>query len=321
MADCEAMLQIFIAILSACLAPLLSGEIGNMQSDHDNLGDVAFKEKLQNVSLYLRHNSISNELCDMILLHYHFQWQKEYSTGEDQNTLLTYLSKPLCAEVSLTLRKNIINAVPMLSKASLSLQQSLAFSLRPQMHSASSVVYSENDPGHSMYFISNGKIKVTVTNQISDLEYFDYLSTFLITRKNAAIGYEYCSGYHFGEYCFISKATLRVDTAFTLISSECYELTEISLWDTLCKLQIEEKYKFIIELYTSVNGIQHTICQMNEYEENSKQPNAISNLYKITSNIVEFAASQFKTFNEDGDTRKRRMSLYSELGFSATDRE
>lgn len=207
MAGSELVLQVFLSILSACMAPMLCSEIGNMEKSIEKVGNQPFKNKIQNVLTYVQHKKLDSDLSDILLVHFEYQWYKEFSLGGRKESILGYLSKPLSEEVSYHMCQGVIQKVPLISDSKYMIQCKIALELRPQLQLANSMVYNENDPAHNAYFVASGMINVSIPSDVNmdELEYFDFLSCLLLKSKHKASA-NHSVGMHFGEFCFTTEA-------------------------------------------------------------------------------------------------------------------
>jgi hypothetical protein len=113
--------------------------------------------------------------------------------------------------------------------------------------------------GHNVFFVSTGSVEVIPSKDGNSSDnYFGQDSLLLLNNKHEKFGNTFNPGSHFGEYCLVSKAGLRVDSAKALVTTELFSL-DFKEFEIIFSYFVPSiKRKFLVDLFTKILNCTHT---------------------------------------------------------------
>jgi voltage-gated potassium channel len=157
---------------------------------------VRYLENMEKLGAFMRYRGIPGGLRHRIRDYYAYIWEQRL--GYDESSIIQGLPPGLLADVSLFLKRDVIQKVPFFQGASEDLIREIALVMRPVVYTPGDTVFHAGEPGGAMYFISHGRLQVigrddrTVLATLSDGEFFGEMALLLNQPRNAtvkAIGY------------------------------------------------------------------------------------------------------------------------------------
>lgn len=133
-------------------------------------------------------------------------------------------------------------------------------------------VYNAGDTGNSIFFVLNGKVKVTLSADRTALDSFGMESLPISLHKQVkhapgAAGLEYGAGCHFGEFCIVSKSGLRAESALVLEQAHLYSLNKDYLWELLLYTMPRVRRRFLHQLMCNLGSRRLVDSDLFEQEE------------------------------------------------------
>jgi CRP-like cAMP-binding protein len=151
---------------------------------------------MEKLGAFMRYKSIPPALQQKIRDYYAHVWQQRL--GVDEGAILTGLPPGLFTEVSLFLKRDIIQKVPFFRSANEHLIRDIAIHMHPLVFTPGDEVFRAGEEGNAMYFISRGRLEVidpdgvTVMAALGAGEFFGEMALLLHQARTAtvrAVGY------------------------------------------------------------------------------------------------------------------------------------
>lgn len=165
--------------------------IGNVASILASI-DPAKANYLQNMerlSSFMNYRNIPPALQNRIRDYYTYLWEKRLSY--DESTLISALPPSLQTDVSLFLKRDIIEKVPLFRGASDEFIREIALQMRPVVFTPGDFVYKAGEKGNDMYFITRGSVEViangSVQTMLTEGDFFGEISLVLSQPRTASI--------------------------------------------------------------------------------------------------------------------------------------
>ena len=117
-----------------------------------------YQEKIDRLSSFLRYRKIPPQVQDRIYDYYSYLWENRM--GYDESRVLADLPPSLQEELSLVLRRELIEQVPFLQGASDKLIRDLCLKLKPLVFTPGDYIVVAGEVGNEMYFVSHGAVDV-----------------------------------------------------------------------------------------------------------------------------------------------------------------
>ncbi len=166
-----------------------------------------YLENMDRLSAFMRYRRIPSGLQRKILDYFSYAWDR--MLGYDESRVISELPPSLTSEVSLFLKRDIIEKVPFLKGASEELVRDIALEMRPVVFTPGDYVFRAGEPGGEMFFINHGRLEVlakdgvTIFTTLTDGDFFGEIALVLDTPRTASIrALEYCDLYALNKDAF-----------------------------------------------------------------------------------------------------------------------
>jgi voltage-gated potassium channel len=194
----EMVYAIAVMMVGFVMYGYLIGNIAGLLNNFDPLKQehVASLDRLQS---FIRYRHVPTSLQHRIIDYYAYMW--EQGVGLDEATLLSKLPLGLRTEVSLFLKRGVIEQVPIFRNANDNLKRELANALHPSVVTPGEVVFKIGDHARHMYFISKGTLEVIDANEniVGDLHDGEFFGEMALLAKRRRMGTvrakDYCELY------------------------------------------------------------------------------------------------------------------------------
>ena len=126
-------------------------------------------------------------------------WQQK--AGFSENKILGILPPGIRTEISLHLKRDVIQRVPFFRNADENFIREIANEMRPRVVTPGERVFHSGDPAINMYFISRGNLEVLdakgdVVGQLKDGEFFGEMALLEKRRRQGSVrAVDYCDLY------------------------------------------------------------------------------------------------------------------------------
>ncbi len=166
--------------------------IGNIASILNKIDParVHHEETLEKVHAFIRYRNLPIELERRINDYYSYVWEQRL--GYDETSVLTALPPGLKTEVSLYLKREVLERVNIFRDASEEFIREISIFLHAQIVMPGDYVFKIGDSARSMYFISKGAVEVlsadgvTLTN-LSEGDFFGEMALIHKRKRNASV--------------------------------------------------------------------------------------------------------------------------------------
>ncbi len=194
----EMMFAIVIMIVGFLMMGYLIGNIASILNKSDPLR-AQYAETLEEVSAFVQYNGLPSELKYRIVDYFSYMWQQK--AGFSESKILGMLPSGIRTEISLHLKKDVIQRVPFFREAGETFIRQIANEMRPLVVTPGEFVFHAGDPATNMYFISHGELKVLTSDRelISTLSDGDFFGEIALIEKRRRMGSvqatDYCDLY------------------------------------------------------------------------------------------------------------------------------
>jgi len=176
--------------------------IGNVASILANIDPSRsrFVERMERLSAFIKYHNIPSHLQRRLREYYAYMWDKRL--GYEESTVLAGLPPSLHTDVSLFLKRDIIQGVPFFQDANEELIRDIALSMKPVIYLPGDYVFRAGENGFVMYFISRGKLEVIssdgqrVYTTLSDGDFFGEIALLQSRPRTASVrAIDFCDLY------------------------------------------------------------------------------------------------------------------------------
>ncbi len=187
------------------------GNVANLLAKMD-MARAQYVATIERMTGFLRYRRVPAPLQREIYAYYKYLWDNRL--GYDESSVLDDLPPTLYAELSLVLKRDLIEKVGFLRDASKELIQDLCVKLRPVVFTPGDIVVRTGELGRHVYFISRGTVEVidpdgeTVLRTLSAGDFFGELALIHTQRRTATVkAVGYCDFYVLDKETFSETLT------------------------------------------------------------------------------------------------------------------
>jgi len=190
--------SILIEISGVFIYGYLIGNVVNILSKTDP-AKQQFNINLEKLSALIHFRKIPLELQNKIRDYHFYVWKKRL--GFEEVEFLKGLPAGLQREVSLQLKKDIIERFPLFQSSDKNFLYETALLLKPVTSIPGEIIYKEGDSGNEMFFVVKGELSVLkegndILNILRDGDFFGEIALFKNIPRTATIRSEtYCDLY------------------------------------------------------------------------------------------------------------------------------
>jgi len=251
--DIEFCYQILICFCGVCLNAMICQSLYLCLKSWDSFGDFRLNGFRSSIDKYILLRKLSGGTRNEVISNLELSWETDRQICSSHNTCLkSNLPFHLSCEISYELYKDSIKCIPILN--SFIQRKKISNFLVPICYPKDSFVYTPGDLANDVYFVRKGVVKITVPKAANH-----FSSTYLHWNKLHACGRDLGAGCHFGELCLFSHNAARLGGFASCVTDvELYSISKTDLWYVLTFMTAEEQKKFIVSLFTTINGKQHT---------------------------------------------------------------
>jgi voltage-gated potassium channel len=166
-----------------------------------------YSRSMERLSSFMYYRNIPQPLQQRIREYYEYVWEKRLDY--DESAILSTLPPGLAVEVSMYLKRDIIERVPLFGGASDAFIREIALQLQPLVVTPGDIIVRRGDRGTNMYFISRGTVEIlgsddqSVIATLGDGDFFGEISLFLNQPRTAsARAVDYCDLYQLDREVF-----------------------------------------------------------------------------------------------------------------------
>ncbi len=119
---------------------------------------AGYFEHMEKLSSFMNYRGIPSELQRRVRDYHAYVW--EHRLGYDEGQILGGLPPSLLNEVSMYLKRDVIQHVPFFASVSDELLSEIALAMHPAVYMPGDVIIRKGDVGRAIYFISRGEVEV-----------------------------------------------------------------------------------------------------------------------------------------------------------------
>ncbi len=190
----EKIYSIGVILLGATFWGFLVGNVARVLVNLDPVR-ARYLERMEDRKAFMRHRRLPRELERRVRDHFRYLWHQR--RDHDEAEILDHLPPSLRTEVALHLRRDLIEAVPLLKGSGRDFVRDVALAMKPLVVLPGDVITRAGERGRAMYFISAGTVEVTsaegeVLNRLQKGDFFGEMALIFDQPRNAtirAVGY------------------------------------------------------------------------------------------------------------------------------------
>ena len=168
----------------------LIGNVANILSKRDPAKAQYFKN-IESLKAFSNFRNIPLGLQKKIRDYYVYIWKKRL--GYDESAFISQLPVGLQNEVSLILKRDILNKIPLFKGIDDRFLREMSLHLRPMVYTPGEYVFREGDKGNEMFFVIKGNLEVIsgdenkLKSNLSDGDFFGEIILFKNVNRTASI--------------------------------------------------------------------------------------------------------------------------------------
>lgn len=159
-----------------------------------------FRENMERLDAFMQYKSLPKHLRKRLTEYYTYLWEQRL--GYDEASILASLPPSLKMEVSLHLKREIIEKVPLFNDAGDDFIKEIALEIKPVVYLPGDFVVQAGERGDDMFFVSRGELEVlskdgqTVLARLKDGDFFGEIALILRQSRSASVrALTYCDLY------------------------------------------------------------------------------------------------------------------------------
>jgi voltage-gated potassium channel len=202
----EMMYSMFVMVLGVVVYGYVIGSITNLINSFD-LTRKHYMEQSEQLRAFMQYRRIPPPMQRRISEYYDYSWGRQL--GYDEQAILSNLPPGLRSELTLYLKREIIEKVPIFRDIGADENGSssgdgedfirdIAQEIRPALYTPGDFIVRKGEPARGMYFISRGSVEVVDTQgltiaTLSEGDFFGEIALILDRVRSASIrAVEYC---------------------------------------------------------------------------------------------------------------------------------
>jgi voltage-gated potassium channel len=197
--NAQTLYTIGVMLLGVGIYAYLIGNIATLLTQIDPIR-TRYREQVEQMAAFMHYRRLPRPLQERIRHYLDYRWQQRL--GYEEATLLALLPPSLQAEVTLHLKRDLIEKVPLFQGASEAFIREVALEMQPVVYLPGDVVVRAGERGRDMFFISQGRVEVrspdgqTVYNILDEGDFFGEVALFFQQPRTATVSaLAYCDLY------------------------------------------------------------------------------------------------------------------------------
>ncbi len=195
-----------VMIIGLVVYGVVIGNVSRLMSLADRYKEQT-REKIHNLSLFMKHYNIPDQLQYAAFSYYNHLFTKRLSDNDTK--IISELPNALQADLQTYMNIKLIGGVPAFKLCSHNCLKDIAGSLEQMFYSPGQTIISKGDIGHEMYIIAHGVVEVIVKDNdvaatLHEGQIFGEASLLEETRRNVDVRAQtYCDLYRLNKDDFI----------------------------------------------------------------------------------------------------------------------
>ena len=179
-----------VMLLGASIYAFIIGNIASLFSNLDS-AKANFWNRIEAVNQYLRSRRVPSDLNQQVRKYYEYLWARH--RGLKKDSLFGDFPVPYRIDILLHLTQDLLEKVPLFRYCSPTLRNMLITALRPYTFAPNDCIVREGEVGKEIYFISQGKVKITSQagqknhGIMKEGDYFGLMSLILNEKRTASV--------------------------------------------------------------------------------------------------------------------------------------
>jgi hypothetical protein len=168
---------------------------------------AGYLRQMEQLAVFMRYRNIPPALQERIRDYYRYLW--EHRTGFDESHLLGTLPPTLSTEVALSLRRDLVQRVPLFQDADPGFIREVALEAQAVLYLPGDFILKAGEHGRDMFFLSQGRAEVlsadgaTVYDTLEEGDFFGEIALFLNQPRTASVrALDYCYLYRLDRAMF-----------------------------------------------------------------------------------------------------------------------
>lgn len=183
--------------------------IGNIASIIANIDPAKahYIQQRDRLTAFMKYRNLPRDLQHRIRAYHDYLWENRLLY--DESTILRSLPPSLSTEVSMHLKRDIIESVPLFQGASDAFIREVALQMKPVVFMPGDTIVCSGDPGREMYFIAHGTAEAvapdgnTVYTTMTAGDFFGEIALVTDTRRTATVrATDFCDLYRLDKEIF-----------------------------------------------------------------------------------------------------------------------
>ena len=202
--------EMIFAVMAMVLGVGMFGYvIGNVAHIISNLhpSRARYVETMERINAFMEYRGLPDALQHRIREYHGYRWEKRL--GFDESVIVDELPPSLRAEVSLFLKKDVIEKVPLFKGAGTDLIRDIALAMHPLVYLPGDYIFRAGDQGKEMFFIGRGTVEIlgkereSVQATLGDGQFFGEVALVKGQPRNASVrAVGYCDLYSLDKETF-----------------------------------------------------------------------------------------------------------------------
>lgn len=155
--EIEIIFTVMVMFLGISMYAYIIGNVSSLISNLD-AAQARYREKLDQITTYMRDNKIPLTLQHKIRDYYQYRWIENRDIRDYY--ILDELPYPLKTKLALQLHKEVIEKVPIFQGSSPQFIEEIVMALKPEILPPNEYIIREGNFGNEMYFIKRGLVQV-----------------------------------------------------------------------------------------------------------------------------------------------------------------
>lgn len=165
------------------------GNIATLLANRDPVKN-RYLEHREKLAAFLRYRHLPDDLQRRVREYYTYLWEERLLFDEPQ--ILEGLPPALREDISMHLRRGLLERVPLFRGADPGFVREVALHLHRVVYTPGDLIIRSGDQGNDMFFIDRGRVQIlnaehTVTDTLSDGDFFGEIALFLDRPRTADV--------------------------------------------------------------------------------------------------------------------------------------
>ena len=188
--DSQHIYSVLVMLFGVGVYGYLIGNVANILSKRDP-AKVQYFKNIESLKAFSNFRNIPLSLQKKIRDYYVYIWKKRL--GYDESVFISKLPVGLQNEVSLFLKRDILDKIPLFKGIDDRFLREMSLHLRPVVFTPGEYIFRKGDKGNEMFFVIQGKLEVIsvdetkLKNSLSDGDFFGEIALFKNINRTASI--------------------------------------------------------------------------------------------------------------------------------------